>query len=132
MANTSPPAPIFYDPSKHQHILAQIADIHHDCVIHDAMPLSILDVSNRSKLDQYWLKKHAEVEDGRRGTVSEGCCWSGRTRAGQEKETAPDGRCLGHFGWRHTGTQGAGANPAQGEPAFDPDRSKSRSTRALN
>lgn len=68
-SNISLPQPIYYDPSKHQHILAQIADIHHDCVIHDAMPLSILDVSNRSKLDQYWLKKHAEVEDGKRVIV---------------------------------------------------------------
>ncbi|KAF2173788.1 hypothetical protein M409DRAFT_16060 [Zasmidium cellare ATCC 36951] len=68
-SNTSFATPIFYDPSKHQHILAQIADIHHDCVIHDAMPLSILDVSNRSKLDQYWLTKHAEVEDGKRVIV---------------------------------------------------------------
>lgn len=65
-SNTSPPAPIFYNPSKHQHVLPQIATIHHDCVIHDSMPLSILDVSNRPKLDRYWQEKHAEVEVGTR------------------------------------------------------------------
>lgn len=70
MENASPPPPpIVYDPAKHQHILSQIVDIHHDCVIHDGMPLSILDVSNRSKLDNYWLQKHAEVEDGKRVIV---------------------------------------------------------------
>lgn len=68
-SNTSPALPILYDPSKHRHILSEIVDIHHDCVIQDGMPLSILDVSNRSKLDKYWLQRHAEVENGKRVIV---------------------------------------------------------------
>jgi hypothetical protein len=64
------PPPVFYDRSRHQHILPQVAQIHADCVLHDNQLATFLpDKEGRmdhAKLLSYWEKKTADIASGLR------------------------------------------------------------------
>jgi GNAT superfamily N-acetyltransferase len=67
------PAAVLYDSSKHAGIIAQLAQIHADCVTTDGTLATFLPDSegrmSLPKLEEYWKSRVAQVQDGSRDII---------------------------------------------------------------
>lgn len=63
------PEPILYSAKHHVHLIPAIAKIHRDCVHHDGLIASIIDVDHPTKLTDYWAERSKEAEAGAREIV---------------------------------------------------------------